>query len=278
VGLGDDRIAPPAREERAVRVRVRLAVVAGDRVDHRLRDLGAAGAVEEDDRPAVLLEREGREAGAERVDVEGGHRGPRGREWCRDRSGVAPGGRKWPIDVAPDLSRDQTRPIACAGPPTSIQRGFSPPWQTSADSAIQREAVTWSPDENGVLRCRGGSCSGNDRPRRMACHDCRSPTSRGHVLGARLAHRDVEAFLTAHAAPDRAAARRGAAPSDHQPLAEYDHPPPGPAEAPGRRMRMHRLADGCCSAGWRDAADRPPRPRRSVERSYVTDAAAPRPS
>ena len=80
MGLGDDRVAPPAREERAVGVRVRLAVVARDRIDDRLRDLGAAGAVEEDDRPAVLLEREGREAGAERVDVEGGHRGPRGRE------------------------------------------------------------------------------------------------------------------------------------------------------------------------------------------------------
>ena len=47
--------------------------VVGDRVDDALRDLRAAGAVEEGDRPAVLLARQRGELGAERIDVERGH-------------------------------------------------------------------------------------------------------------------------------------------------------------------------------------------------------------
>ncbi len=62
VRLGDDRVAPAARQERPVGVRVRLAVVGGDGVDDRIGDLRPAGTVEVGDGPAVVLEREGREA------------------------------------------------------------------------------------------------------------------------------------------------------------------------------------------------------------------------
>jgi hypothetical protein len=73
MGVLDDRVRALGGEERAAMVGVRLAVVACDRVDHRLGDLRPAGTVEEDDRPSVLGEREGREPGANRVDIEGLH-------------------------------------------------------------------------------------------------------------------------------------------------------------------------------------------------------------
>ena len=66
-------VAPPARQERAVVVRVRGPVVVADRGDHRLRDLGPARPVEEGDRPAAVLDREGRELAPQRLDVERGH-------------------------------------------------------------------------------------------------------------------------------------------------------------------------------------------------------------
>ena len=64
--FGDERVAPHARLERPAEVRVRLPQVAGDRVDHRVRHLGAARPVEE--RPATA---EGGEARPDGVDVEG---------------------------------------------------------------------------------------------------------------------------------------------------------------------------------------------------------------
>ena len=51
-----------------------FAVVVRDGVDHALRDLRAARAVEEGDGPAVLLAGEGRELGAQGIDIERGHR------------------------------------------------------------------------------------------------------------------------------------------------------------------------------------------------------------
>ena len=54
-GFGDERIASHARLERPAEVRVRLAQIAGDRVDHGIRHLRAARPVEE--RPAVGRER-----------------------------------------------------------------------------------------------------------------------------------------------------------------------------------------------------------------------------
>ena len=74
VGVGDQRVAAARGQELAAVVGVRRAVVLDDRVDHRLRDLRAARAVEQRDRDAVLLDREGREPGAQRLDVELGHR------------------------------------------------------------------------------------------------------------------------------------------------------------------------------------------------------------
>ena len=75
VGLGDDRVAATARQERARRcwrsTRGSSDATASMTVS---RDLGPARAVEEGDRPAVLLERQGGKAPAERGDVEGGHR------------------------------------------------------------------------------------------------------------------------------------------------------------------------------------------------------------
>ncbi len=59
----DERIGSLRRSIRRADVRVRLAEVLGDRVDHRVRDLGAAGAVEECER---LAER--REALTHRLD------------------------------------------------------------------------------------------------------------------------------------------------------------------------------------------------------------------
>ncbi len=50
-----------------------LREVVADGVDHALRDLRAAGSVEERDSPTVLLTGEGRELGAQGIDIEGGH-------------------------------------------------------------------------------------------------------------------------------------------------------------------------------------------------------------
>jgi hypothetical protein len=72
--LVDRGVAAAAGEERTVVVRVRRPVVVRDRRDDRVRDLRPAGAVEQRDRPAVLLDREGRKPAPERFDVEGGHR------------------------------------------------------------------------------------------------------------------------------------------------------------------------------------------------------------
>jgi hypothetical protein len=72
MGIADDGLGSPGGQECTASIRVRLAVVAGDCIDHRLRDLRPARAVEEGQRRAVLGQRQGREAGAYRVDVEGG--------------------------------------------------------------------------------------------------------------------------------------------------------------------------------------------------------------
>jgi hypothetical protein len=74
VGLVDRRVAPAAGQEGAVVVRVRRPVIGRDRLDDRFGDLRAAGAVEQRDGPAVLLDGEGGKTAAERLDVEGGHR------------------------------------------------------------------------------------------------------------------------------------------------------------------------------------------------------------
>ena len=65
--LRDQRLGRAARPVRAADVRVRLAQVARDRVDHLVRHLRPAGAVEEGERRV-----ERREAAAHRVDVEPG--------------------------------------------------------------------------------------------------------------------------------------------------------------------------------------------------------------
>jgi hypothetical protein len=66
------RVGRLARRERAAVVGVGVGQVAGDRVDDALRDLGAAGSVEEGDRSPVLGMAERRELGPECVDVEHG--------------------------------------------------------------------------------------------------------------------------------------------------------------------------------------------------------------
>ena len=73
VALVDHRVAQLARPEGAAGVGVHVAVVAADRVDHALRDLRPAGAVQEGDRAAVLLASQRRELGAQRLDVERRH-------------------------------------------------------------------------------------------------------------------------------------------------------------------------------------------------------------
>ena len=72
--LGRHLVGRLTGRERAAGVRVHVAVVAGDGVDHPLRDLRATGSVEEDHRPAVLLPGECRELAPQGVDIEGGHR------------------------------------------------------------------------------------------------------------------------------------------------------------------------------------------------------------
>ena len=64
-GLFDNGVGAPARREEAAGVRVRLAEVAGDRLDHLVGNLGPAGAVEERRRAG-----ERREARADGGDVE----------------------------------------------------------------------------------------------------------------------------------------------------------------------------------------------------------------
>ena len=69
------RVAELARDEGAARVGVAVRVVVADGVDDALRDLRAAGTVEEDGRPAVrALASQGRELGAQRLDIERGGR------------------------------------------------------------------------------------------------------------------------------------------------------------------------------------------------------------
>ena len=63
--LGDDLAAAPARLEVAAEVRVRLAQVAGDRVDHLVGNLRSARAVEECE-PAL----ERRETSTDRTQVD----------------------------------------------------------------------------------------------------------------------------------------------------------------------------------------------------------------
>ena len=65
VRLLDELVAAAAGGERTAEVRVRLAQVGGDRVDHALRALRPAGRVEEGDARG-----EGREARPDRVEVE----------------------------------------------------------------------------------------------------------------------------------------------------------------------------------------------------------------
>ena len=63
-------VAAARGEERPAVVRVRLAVVAGHRLDHRVGDLGATRPVEQRHGTAILLDGEGGEPGAQRRDVE----------------------------------------------------------------------------------------------------------------------------------------------------------------------------------------------------------------
>ena len=103
VRLLDHRVGLGARRERALVVRVHVAVVADDGIDHALRDLRAAGSVEERDRAAVLLAGERGELGAKGIDIEAGEGGHRG-------SGV--GGHQ---------GRERTRPAADSAPTDSRQ-------------------------------------------------------------------------------------------------------------------------------------------------------------
>ena len=73
VRLVEDRVGPLGRGERAAVVRVRGPVVVAHRLDHGVRDLRAARAVEERHRPPLVLEGEGGEPGAQGVDVERRH-------------------------------------------------------------------------------------------------------------------------------------------------------------------------------------------------------------
>ena len=72
--LADEQVAPPAGLEGPAEVRVRLAEIAGDRLDDLVRNLRPAGPVEEHQRP-----RERRETRPHRGDVErdGAHRSRR---------------------------------------------------------------------------------------------------------------------------------------------------------------------------------------------------------
>ncbi len=74
VGLVRDRVAQLTRGERAAAVGVGVREVVADGVDDALRDLRAAGSVEKCDRATGLLPGEGREFGAQGIDIEGGHR------------------------------------------------------------------------------------------------------------------------------------------------------------------------------------------------------------
>ena len=75
--LSDDGIGLLARRERPMRVAHPAAVVARHRLDHVLRHLGATGGIHEDHRPAVVADAgKGREASADSLNVEHGHRLP----------------------------------------------------------------------------------------------------------------------------------------------------------------------------------------------------------
>ena len=85
-------VGAPRRGELTVRVGVRLAIVAGDGVDHRRRHLRPRRAVEEGDRQLALAAGEGGELKAGALAVAGGegHRGPRvGRPQCCHNQGRA---------------------------------------------------------------------------------------------------------------------------------------------------------------------------------------------
>ena len=113
VRLGRHRVGRLTGRERAAGVRVHVAVVAGDGVDHPLRDLRAARAVEEDRRPAVLLPGEGRELGPQGVDIEGGHRDSGSVEWLdRERTRLAahPGAAPRPLRQPAEPDRREPGP------------------------------------------------------------------------------------------------------------------------------------------------------------------------
>ena len=125
---------------------------------------------------------EGREPGAERVDVEGGHRGPRA-VWSGDPSRSA---------LRAIVARATIEPVS---------------WRamTARLPAVRRTMPT----------------------RRLSARDPR--------------HRHV-APVPPGPRPTRAAARRGA-PGRARPVARRVRRAPPAREAPGRRLRMHRLAD-----------------------------------
>ena len=88
---------------------------------------------------------------------------------------------------------------------------------------------------------RPGRCSGNDRPRRMACHDCPLPHPARPRVRARPAHRDVAQVPHAHARLtrrlDEELRRRTACRSPST------TPSSSSPTAPGRRIRMNVLAE-----------------------------------
>ena len=141
VGLVGHRVGPPARGERTAGVRVRVAEVARDRVDHPLRDLGAARPVEEDGRPAVVLTGEGRELRPDSVDIErehrdscgvGGHRGYRSRCGSTGQDEGVPGGSPRP----PDPTRYGSRPNHIADMP-------APTTTSSRPAATSAKVTSW---------------------------------------------------------------------------------------------------------------------------------------
>jgi hypothetical protein len=118
VGVLEHGVAPPRRQEGALVVRVGLAVVAHDGVDHGVRDLGAARAVEQGHGSSVLLDGEGGKAGAQRLDIELGHGSPHdsGRiDAIAGGTGRAPvqrAGLRWVVTSCPAGSRAGRRPRA----------------------------------------------------------------------------------------------------------------------------------------------------------------------
>ena len=123
VAVGHDRHAPLARDERPAVVRVRGPVVVDDRVDDPLRDLRAAGAVEERQRAAVLLEAQRGELAPERGDVERGHRRP-----PVDRAAIVaqPAAARRALSRSPRTGRRRARPGSPARAPGSPRRRGGP--------------------------------------------------------------------------------------------------------------------------------------------------------